>query len=171
MIEKMVSLAIPLLFLGVVAVACDDDDDDDWIETQVDRNRVLADLNAEESLELCIALEDSKRAAVTLEAQCAFASALLGLVSEEACQLAYEECISPYIEVSLPVCTPEIAANRYIGCELTVAEYLDCVEARLIQAMELASGFTCTSLEFSIPPRPEACALLQQECRSLTPVL
>ena len=171
MLKKMFLSTLPLLCWGVVAVACSDDNDDDWIATRVDPGKVLADLTSEEALELCIDLEDSKRATITLEAQCAFASALLGLVSEEACLLAYEECFSLYIEVSVPVCTPEIAASRYLGCELTVADYLACVEARLIQATEIANGFTCTSLELSIPPRPEPCVLLQQECRSLTPVL
>lgn len=171
MLKKMFLSTLPLLCWGVVAVACSDDNDDDWIATRVDPGKVLADLTAEEALELCIDLEDSKRASITMEAQCAFASAVLGLVSEEACLLTYEDCVSLNIGVSMPVCTPEIAADRYLGCELSVAQYLDCVEARLIQAAELTDGFTCTSLELSIPPRPESCVLLQQECRSLTPVL
>ena len=162
-------LYLPLLLLGIGAIACGDGDP--TVELPFESTRKLAELSDDERRQVCTAGIDALRRSSLFASICA----LQGLVDPEtSCEDAQTTCVNRLLDAD--ACDDGEVAE--VQCDVTVGQAERCMNDTLQWAAELLPTITCGTslselqrlakqlegLEFSVP---DSCKSLQQQCEAL----
>jgi hypothetical protein len=144
-------------------------------DTGVDENKRPGDLSREELQQVCDATRDYVYSAFSDEDMCRALAAVAGIQSEDpvaACEVAYAACVLLRSETGPFGCVVDE------GCDITVAEYEDCVEQMVNTAAPVLTRFpVCENVTpFSLLPllalsELPACGVVQERCGGLLPDL
>lgn len=165
--------------LSIPLAACGDDDrSGSGGHTNVPAHKSIGELTDEEATSLCKATEAAYKRKVSAQDQKNFTCTMVGVMfggmmgGEDpvaGCEMYRTQCLESdeeFEEEAEDSCELDARAE---SCEVTVAEYQACINARVDAIGQLASTISCemaTDPE-GIMDEPQACKVLEEKCPEL----